>query len=93
MEAMREKWTDERMDDLSTRVGEGFNRLDTDLRALRSDTASELGAVRAEMRVGFDRVDERFDAMHRTMVQFAGAMIGALIALFAAQLGLIVSLL
>ncbi|HET7510807.1 MAG TPA: hypothetical protein VFJ65_11240 [Solirubrobacterales bacterium] len=37
MEAMREKWTDERLDDLNARVSAGFQRVDADLRELRSD--------------------------------------------------------
>jgi hypothetical protein len=37
MEAVREKWTDERLDDLNVRMGEGFQRVDADLRELRSD--------------------------------------------------------
>ena len=34
MEAMRNAWTDERLDDLSERVDRGFDRVDADLRAL-----------------------------------------------------------
>jgi hypothetical protein len=37
MEAVREKWTDERLDDMNQRMAEGFQRVDTDLRELRSD--------------------------------------------------------
>jgi hypothetical protein len=37
MEAMREKWTDERLDDMNARMAEGFHRVDTDLRELRAD--------------------------------------------------------
>lgn len=37
MEAMREKWTDERLDDLNARVSEGFQRVDAELRELRAD--------------------------------------------------------
>jgi len=37
MEAVREKWTDERLDDMNRRMAEGFQRVDTDLRELRSD--------------------------------------------------------
>jgi hypothetical protein len=40
VEAMREKWTDERLDDLNERVSEGFRRIDADLRELRA----EMGA-------------------------------------------------
>jgi hypothetical protein len=37
MEAMREKWTDERLDDMSERMSQGFQRVDADLRELRAD--------------------------------------------------------
>jgi hypothetical protein len=33
----REKWTDERLDDLNKKVDNGFARLDTDIRELRRD--------------------------------------------------------
>jgi archaellum component FlaC len=45
MEAVREKWTDERLDDMNGRMGEGFDRLDKDLREVRS----EIGGVREEI--------------------------------------------
>ncbi len=34
MEGVREAWTDERLDDLSRRMDNGFARVDADLRAL-----------------------------------------------------------
>jgi hypothetical protein len=36
MMTMRESWTDERLDDLSDRVDQGFQRVDADLRALNA---------------------------------------------------------
>jgi hypothetical protein len=36
MEAVREAWTDGRLDDLSQRVDRGFGRVDVDLRALNA---------------------------------------------------------
>jgi len=57
MDAVREAWTDERLDDLSKRVDQGFERVDADIRALRS-----------EVRTGFDRVDARFDSLQRTLI-------------------------
>jgi hypothetical protein len=42
---MREKWTDERLDDLNVRVAEGFQRVDADLRELRSDMNSRFEAM------------------------------------------------
>ncbi len=63
MEAMRDKWSDERMDDLNDRVGdlgrrmdEGFNRLHEDLRSLRAETRAEIGSL------------------HRLILQVAGGM-------------------
>jgi hypothetical protein len=37
METVRESWTDERLDDLSHRVDEGFRRIDADIRELRAE--------------------------------------------------------
>jgi hypothetical protein len=67
MEAMREKWTDERMDDLKDQVRDGFDRLDADLRAQRLETKSEFAAVRAEL-------GARFDATQRLILQVGGGM-------------------
>jgi hypothetical protein len=36
MEAMSKDWTDARLDDLSHRLDDGFNRVDADLRALNA---------------------------------------------------------
>jgi hypothetical protein len=36
MESVRQSWTDERLDDLNTRVDDGFRRVDADLRALNA---------------------------------------------------------
>jgi hypothetical protein len=37
MQTMRESWTDERLDDLSTRMDRGFSRVDADIRELRGE--------------------------------------------------------
>ena len=63
MEAMREKWTDERLDDMNERMGEGFNRLDHEMRNLRT----EMNSLRAEM-------NSRFEATQRLIVQVGGGM-------------------
>ncbi len=63
MEAVREKWTDERLDDLNAKVDRGFERIDADLRAFRVEARTEFVALRGEMKAGFDRVDERFERM------------------------------
>ncbi len=40
MESMREAWTDERLDDLSQRMVEGFSSLDTDIREMRAEMSA-----------------------------------------------------
>lgn len=68
MYGVREKWTDERLDDLNQRVSDGFDRVDRDLRDLRS-----------EMNARFDSIEQRFDAMHRLLIRAAGGMIAVLV--------------
>ena len=71
---MREKWTDERLDDMNERISEGFSRVDHELRDvraeirnLRADVVGELGSVRAEM-------NSRFEATQRLIIQVGGGM-------------------
>lgn len=74
MEAVRESWTDERMDDLSHRVDEGFRQVDQrfdhvegDIRALRIEMRTEFAAARGEMTDEFAAVrgemKDEFSAM------------------------------
>ncbi|HET9153768.1 MAG TPA: hypothetical protein VFN85_06605 [Solirubrobacterales bacterium] len=67
MEAVRDKWTDERLDDLNARMGKGFDRLDKDIRELRS----EVAGVRGEM-------SDRFEATHRLIIQVGGGLFGTM---------------
>jgi ribosome assembly protein YihI (activator of Der GTPase) len=69
MQGVREKWTDERLDDLNKRVDDGFR----------------------EMREGFARIDARLDKMQHLMVQFAIAIIAAMVTLYATTIGLVLT--
>jgi hypothetical protein len=42
----REKWTDERLDDLADAMRSGFDRLDRDLRDVRVELRSEIAELR-----------------------------------------------
>jgi hypothetical protein len=64
MEAVREKWTDERLDDLNVRMGEGFDRLDKDIREVRSELVG---------------MNERFEATHRLIIQVGGGLFGTMV--------------
>ena len=90
---MRKSWTDERLDDFAAhtdrrfdtvemRMGEGFARVDEDIRELRAEMDARFDKVDAR----FDHLDARFDAFQRTMLQIGGGMIVALIGLIATQL-------
>jgi hypothetical protein len=45
MERARATWTDERLDDLSRRIDAGFNRVEGDLRELRSEMSTRFDAL------------------------------------------------
>jgi hypothetical protein len=77
MAAMREKWTDGRLDDMNARMGEGFTRLDQEIRDLRSDMRAEFAAVRAEM-----------GANHRILLQLS---VGTIVTMAVGFLGVIVT--
>jgi len=76
METMREAWTDERLDDMNRRMESGFNRVDADIRNLRT-----------EMNARFERVESRFDdinrTINRTMLRLGGGAIVTMIVGFA----------
>jgi DNA anti-recombination protein RmuC len=101
MEAVRDSWTDERLDEFGKRVDERFDRVDerfdrVDQQFSRVDRQfdrvnEEFRALRGEMRAGFDRIDGRLDAMQRTMIQFAGAMVVAMVGLYGTLAGLVVT--
>jgi chaperonin cofactor prefoldin len=82
MQTMRESWTDERLDDLNEKVDRGFDRVDArfeqvDRRFERVDERFDaLGA----------QINERFDAMQRTMIQSAAVVVAALSGVIATQL-------
>jgi hypothetical protein len=71
MQTMRDRWTDERLDDLNEKVDRGFALMEK-----RFDRVDER----------FERVDEGFEALHRLMLQLGGVVIAALIGLIATQL-------
>jgi hypothetical protein len=86
MESMRESRTDRRLDDLNDKVDRGFERIDADLRLQRVEVRTEFTALRGEMKGGFERIDDRLEALHRLLLRGAGVVFAALIGLIATQL-------
>lgn len=99
---MRESWTDRRLDDFTEHTRHRFDEVDRRFDQVDrrfADVDRRFDVVERRMEAGFVRVDTdirelrtemntRFDAMQRTMVQFGGVMIVALIGLVATQVGL-----
>lgn len=71
----RMAWSDARLDDLARRMDAGFERVDADLRELRS----EVGSLRG-------RMDEGFEAVNRLLFQIGGGIIVGLVGVIAAVL-------
>jgi DNA anti-recombination protein RmuC len=87
---VRETWTDERLDDLSKKVDDGFARVDADIRELRAEIGGmrkenkhEFAKVRTEMNQEFAslraEMNARFEAMNRNFLAGLVTIIAAII--------------
>jgi hypothetical protein len=70
MESMRSTWTDERLDDLNAKVDAGFERVD-----------GEFAALRTEMNARFDAVDRTLASLNRTLIQCGFGLTGSVVCL------------
>jgi hypothetical protein len=68
MMSPREKWTDERLDDLNEKVDKGFARMDRRFESLE-----------AHMDSRFESLEARFGALNRTLIAGAVAIVIAMI--------------
>jgi hypothetical protein len=91
MEMMTSGWTDERMDDLKGQVDDLGRRMDAGFRGLREDMDAGFRGLREEMATYQRETNTRIDSLQRTMIQFGGVMVAALVGLIATQLGLILT--
>jgi hypothetical protein len=82
MEAMTKSWTDERLEERFDAIDRRFDAIDQRFDRVEAD----IRDLRADMKAGFDRMDERFEAMHRLMVQGGIVIIAALLGLIGTQL-------
>ncbi|HMJ71808.1 MAG TPA: hypothetical protein VK471_00430 [Solirubrobacterales bacterium] len=100
MEAMRESWTDDRMDDLNGKVDALHLEMRTEFKAVRgemkeefgavrTEMKEEFGAVRGEMRAGFDKLEKRFQSMDQRLLDTYRMMFGFCGLLLAALIGLL----
>jgi len=97
MEAVRDAWTDERLDDLNHRVDEGFKEVQAEFRILRLEMRTEFAAVRSEIGTEFAAVRSEMGGLrselsgqiaqlHRTILQLFGGMMATFVVGFVAIL-------
>jgi len=82
MEAMRESWTDARLDDFARNVDRRFDAVDRRF----DDVDRRFDSVERRMEHGFAEMNRRFDSLQHTLLLFSGSIIVALIGLIATQL-------
>jgi hypothetical protein len=75
MDAMRESWTDARLDDFARHTDQRFDAVDR-----------RFDALERRMEGGFKEMNARFDALQRLLLRLGGVVIAALIGLIATQL-------
>ena len=88
MEAVRDKWTDERLDDLNKKVDDGFSRVDQRFAQIDQRSPRSTSAF-AQVDQRFAQVDARFDGLQRMMWQGFAWLVGLQVTLFVATLGFI----
>jgi hypothetical protein len=90
MEAMRQSWTDDRLDDFRVDVNRRFDAVDKRFDDFQVDVDRRFDEVDRrfdKVDAELSRVNDRLDSLHRTLLQMAGGTIVTLIAGFAGVIG------
>jgi len=94
----REKWTDERLDDLNKKVDKGFERTERAIAETKAEIKELRRETKAEMHAGFRRADgeikdlrremkEGFDKVDARFDRLSQILIGGAIAIVVALIG------
>ncbi len=90
----RETWTDERLDDLNSKVDDGFREVRADLRQFRGEVNARFDSAEVKADARFDsaeartdgrfdsvdtRIEARFDAMQRLIIQVGAGLFGTML--------------
>jgi hypothetical protein len=81
MEAMRQSWTDDRLDDFRAETKERFDKVDEHF----DKVEDQVKEMRGEMNTRFNALEARFDALQRVMIQFSGGLIVVLVGFVVTQ--------
>jgi hypothetical protein len=63
----RDSWTDERLDDLNDRVGDGFHRMDEEFTAVRREISIQGKELRQEMAAQTKELREEMNAQGKEL--------------------------
>jgi hypothetical protein len=75
MEAMRESWTDERLDDFRAETARRFEEARTETAQRFDRVEADIREIRGEMNAGFERVDARLDDFGKRLDDLNNAML------------------
>jgi hypothetical protein len=84
MDAKRNNWNDDRLDDFRRDVDKRFDDF-------RRSVDKRFDETNQRMDAGFARVDGKFDAQQRVLIQVGWTMVGALLTMLASVMGLFVT--
>jgi tetrahydromethanopterin S-methyltransferase subunit G len=95
------KWTDDRLDELSTKVDAGFARVDGDIRELKGEMNQRFdrvdkrfekveGKIESGVKDLDSKFDTKFDGLHKTLLGSAVSVIVTLIVCCATLIGVAV---
>jgi hypothetical protein len=87
MDAERNSWTDDRLDDFRRDMDRRFD--ETNRRFDEVNQRMDAGFARVD--ANFARVDEKFDAQQRVLVQIGWTLAAAMLTLLASTLGLFIT--
>ena len=90
MEAMRQSWTDERLDDFREHVDQRFDQVDQrfDQVDQRFDQVDQrFDRIETELRTQRAEISDGFRALQRATIQIGAGMLGTLIVVVLTMLG------
>ena len=80
MESARTTWTDERLDDLSRHVENGFARLDARFEHFEGRVDARFDSLESRVDVRFEHLESRIDGLQRTLIQLSAGMMTGIVA-------------
>lgn len=93
MEAVRESWTDERLDDFTAETARRFDSVERRIDTLERRMDAGFREIRSQMTEMRLEMNARFEANQRMTVQLFGIALGAFVGLISVQTALLLALL